>query len=76
MMIKPGINALSSCADSRYTLVTMAAKRAREPITLECTERKRRTYMTEKNKKNNTDRLEITKYCKFCQKRTTHKETK
>ena len=22
------------------------------------------------------DRLEITKYCKFCQKRTTHKETK
>ena len=29
MMIKPGINVLSSCADSRYTLVTMAAKRAR-----------------------------------------------
>ncbi len=29
MMIKPGINTLSSCADSRYTLVTMAAKRAR-----------------------------------------------
>ena len=54
----------------------MAAKGAREPITLECTEGKRRTYMTEKNKKNNTDRLEITKYCKFCQKRTTHKETK
>ena len=54
----------------------MAAKGAREPITLECTECKRRTYMTEKNKKNNTDRLEITKYCKFCHKRTTHKETK
>lgn len=29
MMIKPGINALSSCVDSRYTLVTMSAKRAR-----------------------------------------------
>lgn len=29
MMIKPGINALASCVDSRYTLVTMAAKRAR-----------------------------------------------
>mgnify|MGYP001473213425 CR=1 FL=1 len=37
----------------------MAAKGAREPITLECTECKRRTYMTEKNKKNNTERLEI-----------------
>lgn len=29
MMVKPGISALSKCADSRYTLVTMAAKRAR-----------------------------------------------
>ncbi len=29
MMIKPGINDLSRCVDSRYTLVTMAAKRAR-----------------------------------------------
>ena len=32
--------------------------------------------MTEKNKKNNTERLEIVKYCKFCGKRTAHKETK
>ena len=54
----------------------MAAKGAREPITLECTECKRRNYMTEKNKKKNTDRLEIVKYCKYCEKRTTHKETK
>ena len=54
----------------------MAAKGPREHITLECTECKRRNYMTEKNKKNNTDRLEVVKYCKFCKKRTTHKETK
>lgn len=54
----------------------MAAKGAREPITLACTECNSRTYMTEKNKKNNTDRLEVVKYCKFCKKRTTHKETK
>ena len=39
----------------------MAAKGAREAITLECTECKRRNYMTEKNKKNNTERLEIVK---------------
>ena len=32
--------------------------------------------MTSKNKRNNTDRLELVKYCKFCKKRTTHKETK
>lgn len=29
MMTKPGITELSKCVDSRYTLVTMAAKRAR-----------------------------------------------
>ena len=29
MMIEPGISKLSKCADSRYTLVVMAAKRAR-----------------------------------------------
>lgn len=57
-------------------VLKMAAKGAREPITLECTECKRRNYMTEKNKKKNTDRLEIVKYCKYCKKRTTHKETK
>ena len=57
-------------------VLKMAAKGAREPITLECTDCKRRNYMTEKNKKKNTDRLEIVKYCKYCKKRTTHKETK
>lgn len=54
----------------------MAAKGPRENITLECTECKRRNYVTSKNKRNNTDRLELVKYCKFCKKRTTHKETK
>ena len=54
----------------------MAAKGPRENITLECTECKRRNYTTTKNKRNNTHRLEIVKYCKFCKKRTTHKETK
>ena len=44
----------------------MAAKGPRENITLECTECKRRNYMTSKNKRNNTDRLELVKYCKFC----------
>ena len=48
----------------------------RENIILECTECKNRNYMTSKNKRNNTDRLELVKYCKFCKKRTTHKETK
>jgi ribosomal protein L33 len=56
--------------------VKMASKGAREHITLECTECHNRNYVTEKNKKNNAERLEIRKYCKFCKKTTVHKETK
>ena len=29
-----------------------------------------------KNKKNNPDRMEMNKYCRFCKKHTQHKETK
>jgi large subunit ribosomal protein L33 len=29
-----------------------------------------------KNKKNDPDRLELSKYCRWCHKHTAHKETK
>ena len=45
-------------------------------ITLACTECKQRNYNTMKNKKNDPDRLEMNKYCRFCKKHTLHKETK
>ena len=45
-------------------------------ITLVCTECKQRNYQTTKNKKNDTERIEIKKYCRFCKKHTMHKETK
>jgi large subunit ribosomal protein L33 len=48
----------------------------RDIITLACTECKRRNYATTKNKKTTPDRLELKKYCKFCQKHTPHRETK
>lgn len=48
----------------------------REKVTLACTECNRRNYHTTKNKRNNPDRLEIKKYCKFCKEHTIHKETK
>ena len=37
----------------------------RVALNLACTECKNRNYATMKNKKNNPDRLEIKKYCKF-----------
>ena len=45
-------------------------------ITLACTECKQRNYDTMKNKKNDPDRLERNKHCKFCRKHTLHRETK
>ena len=48
----------------------------RVKITLACTECKQRNYDTVKNKKNDPDRLEMNKYCRFCKKHTLHKETK
>ena len=54
----------------------MAAKGVRNKITLACTECKQRNYDTFKNKKNDPDRIEIKKYCKFCKKHTAHKEAK
>ncbi|NLK52590.1 MAG: 50S ribosomal protein L33 [Syntrophomonadaceae bacterium] len=45
-------------------------------VTLACTECKQRNYMSNKNKKNDPDRIEMKKYCKFCRTHTLHKETK
>jgi len=54
-------------------------------ITLECTEcRSNLTkrspgvsrYLTQKNRRNNPERLELKKYCPHCNKPTTHKEIK
>lgn len=48
----------------------------RVKITLACTECKQRNYVSKKNKKNDPDRIEMKKYCKFCKKHTLHKESK
>lgn len=56
---------------------------SRITINLECTtcriEKQKKgvsVYITTKNKKNLTTKLELNKYCKFCKKHTTHKEIK
>lgn len=45
-------------------------------INMECTVCKNLNYQTNKNKKNTAKRLELQKFCKFCKKKTLHKETK
>jgi len=48
----------------------------REIITLACSECKQRNYSTTKDKKKHPEKLELRKYCKFCQAHTPHRETK
>lgn len=48
----------------------------RPPITLACEVCKERNYVTDKNKTNTRDRLELKKYCNRCRRHTPHKETR
>jgi large subunit ribosomal protein L33 len=52
------------------------ANDVRVRVTLVCSECKQRNYDTKKNKKNDPDRIELKKYCRFCRKHTVHKESK
>ena len=45
-------------------------------IILKCTESGHETYITKKNKKNNSDRLELKKYNPVLRKHTLYKEKK
>lgn len=45
-------------------------------IKLACDICKQKNYNTMKNKKNDANRFEMNKFCKFCRKHTIHKETK
>jgi len=48
----------------------------REIISMACTTCKRRNYSTTKNRRKSSERLELSKYCRFCRKHTAHKESK
>jgi large subunit ribosomal protein L33 len=47
----------------------------RDIINLSCTTCKQKNYTTTKNKRKTPDKLELKKYCRFCQTHTVHKET-
>ena len=72
----------SNTSEKETVLLPMAGGRflgnttMRDIVTLACTECKQRNYTTTKNKKNTPDKLEFSKYCRFCRKHTPHRETK
>jgi large subunit ribosomal protein L33 len=52
------------------------AKDTRPIITLACSTCRSRTYATTKSRKNDPDRIELSKFCPRCRKHTMHKETR
>jgi len=63
------------------------SKGPRIMITLECTECRQKgknmkrsngvsRYLTSKNRRNTPEKLEISKFCRYCNKHTIHKEVK
>jgi large subunit ribosomal protein L33 len=55
----------------------MAGKKGiRHIVTLLCSDCKERNYLTEKNRQNDSGRLELKKYCPRCRKHTLHREVR
>jgi large subunit ribosomal protein L33 len=54
----------------------MAKKDIRMVVTLECVECRERNYTTQKNRRNDPQRMELKKYCSRCRDHTLHRETK
>ena len=54
----------------------MAKKKVRGVITLACTECKERNYTSQKNRRNDPQRLELNKYCPRCRTHKLHRQTK
>ena len=48
----------------------------RDIIHLACNDCKNRNYTTTKNKRKHPERVEHRKYCPFCRKHVSHKETR
>ena len=78
-LLLPGREVHKGCLATKYfkwEVPKKMANDARVKVTLVCTECKQRNYDTKKNKKNDPDRLEMNKYCRFCKKHTLHRESK
>jgi len=48
----------------------------RPKITLACVDCKERNYITKKNRRNDPNRMEMSKFCSRCGKHTVHRETR
>ena len=54
----------------------MPKNEKRVKITLACEECKRRNYITMKSRVNDRERIEMNKYCRWCRRHPSHRETR
>jgi large subunit ribosomal protein L33 len=54
----------------------MAKKEDRQVIHLACTECRERNYATSKNRRNDPDRITLTKFCPRCRVHRQHREVR
>jgi len=54
----------------------VAATDVRPKITLACQVCKNRNYITKKNRRNDPDRMTLSKFCNHCRAHTEHRETR
>ena len=70
------VGARARCAGRGKESPEVAKTGVRVLVTLACQECKRRNYQTNKSKRNSPDRIEFSKYCRWCGRHTPHKETR
>ena len=54
----------------------MARGDVRIAVTLACDVCKRRNYQTNKSNRNDPERIQLSKYCRWCRRHTDHRETR
>lgn len=54
----------------------MARKDDRVVVTLACTDCRERNYTTVKNRRNDSDRMELKKFCPRCRQHYVHREVR
>jgi large subunit ribosomal protein L33 len=73
---RQGVRSPAAVAAASCKECGQMASDKRVHVTLECTECKRRNYITNKSKVNDRERIEMKKYCKWDRRHTLHKETR
>ncbi len=71
-----GFSFVQAATDNAGITYAMARGDVRIAVTLACEECKRRNYQTNKSKRNNPDRISMRKYCRWCRRHTSHRETR